>query len=64
MTVSVLDRAPNTSQTGACTATTGSGYCESVDYEPPEQYIARAFQFLGIEPVLTDPACARLASEQ
>ncbi|MFA6117253.1 MAG: lipocalin-like domain-containing protein [Sphingomonas sp.] len=64
VTVSVLNRAPNTSQTGACTVTTGSGYCESVDYEPPEQYIARAFQFLGIEPVLTDPACAKLASEQ
>ncbi|MEA2998687.1 MAG: hypothetical protein QOK17_520 [Sphingomonadales bacterium] len=48
VTVTMLNRAANNGDNGPCVAVTGSGYCESVSYEPPEQYLARAFEFLGI----------------
>jgi hypothetical protein len=48
VTVTMLNRAANNTDSGPCVAVTGKGYCESVSYEPPEQYLARAFEFLGI----------------
>jgi hypothetical protein len=46
--VSLVNRAGNNSRTGPSTVLTGTGYCESVDYGAPEEYLERAFRFLGI----------------
>ncbi|HYE47148.1 MAG TPA: lipocalin-like domain-containing protein, partial [Caulobacter sp.] len=50
VTVTLLDRGPNNRQEGPCTVTTGQGYCESVSYEPPQQYVQRGLAFLGVGP--------------
>jgi hypothetical protein len=49
VTVTMLNRAANNSDSGPCVAVLGTGYCESVSYESPEQYQARAFAFLGVK---------------
>jgi predicted secreted hydrolase len=45
--VALIERAQTVVPTGPGTAVTGTGYCETVGYEPPGQYVARALAFLA-----------------
>ena len=47
VSVALVDRAAANTATGAGVALTGAGYCESVGYEPPAKYQARALAFLA-----------------
>lgn len=45
--VALVQSAPLNAQSGGGTALTGSGYCESVGYEAPTSYAARALAYLA-----------------
>ena len=46
VSVAMIDHAPLNAQTGPGTVATGSGYCESVGYEPTDSYVRRALASL------------------
>ena len=48
VTLNVIDRTPISGQFGNGKVFTGAGYCESVCYEPYEQYVERCLKYLGV----------------
>ena len=44
--VALVNAAGINAQNGSGTALTGSGYCESVGYEPLQSYVKRALAYL------------------
>jgi hypothetical protein len=46
VTVALIERSRTAAPTGPGAVLTGTGYCESVGYEPPDQYVGRALAFL------------------
>ena len=46
VTVALIERSRTAAPTGPGAVLTGTGYCESVGYEPPDRYVGRALAFL------------------